>query len=68
MARNMSTEDQVSPELKGSPKNPGRDPKVMAKAGRGSIGDKAFMDGVIIVVAAWAILLFLYVSLRNHNV
>lgn len=55
-------------DLKGSPANPGRDPKVMAKNGRGSIGDKAFMDGLIIVVIAWVVLIFLYLSLRHHNI
>lgn len=53
--------------LKGMPDNPGRDPKVMAKEGRGSIGDKAFVDAVIVVCVAWAVLLFFYFSLRHHN-
>lgn len=56
------------PSLKGMPDNPGRDPKVMAKNGRGSIGDTAFMDGIIIIAVAWALVLFLAWSLRSHIV
>lgn len=52
--------------LKGSPQNPARDPKV--KTGKGSMGDKALTDAMIIVIAAWLFLLFLYFSLRHHNV
>ena len=66
-AGNLSKEPEVKTDLKGMPSNPGRDPKVMAKDGRGSIGDKAFMDGVIIVIAAWVFLFFLVYSLRHHN-
>lgn len=54
--------------LTGTSEKPARDPKVMAKSGRGSIGDKAFMDGIIIVCIAWAILIFFYWSLRHHNI
>lgn len=37
-------------------------------ASKGSIGDQALMDSLIIVVAAWAILFFIYFSVRGHNV
>jgi len=67
-AGNINKEPETKVSLKGMPDNPGRDPKVMAKQGRGSMGDKAFMDGVVIVGIAWVVLIFLYWSLRHHNV
>jgi len=55
--------------LVGTKENPARDPKSKAPVeGKGSIGDKAFMDAVIIVAIAWAFLIFLAYSLRHHNV
>ena len=35
---------------------------------KGSIGDQAVMDAVIIVGAAWLIIFMLWFSLRSHNV
>jgi hypothetical protein len=35
---------------------------------KGSVGDKALMDAVCIVVAAWIVLFMLGFSLRSHNV
>ena len=35
---------------------------------KGSVGDKALMDAVLIVGIAWAILLLLCFSLRSHIV
>lgn len=37
-------------------------------ASKGSVGDKALMDAIIIVIAAWLILFMLGFSLRTHNV
>lgn len=54
--------------LKGMPGNPGRDPKAKDKTGKGSIGDVALKDAIILVVAAWLVILFLAYTLRNHNV
>lgn len=68
MAGSMTSEDEKVVHLKGTPANPARDPKKRPKEGRGSIGDKAFMDAVIIVALAWAFLLFLALSLRHHNI
>lgn len=65
---NMGTESEKIVNLKGMPGNPGRDPKARNRSGKGTIGDQAFMDALIIVVIAWVILLFFYFSLRNHNV
>mgnify|MGYP000912539523 CR=1 FL=1 len=65
---NMATEDEKVVPLTGMPGNPGREPKVKDKSQRGSVGDKAFMDGVYIVVAAWVLILALAYSLRHHNV
>lgn len=42
--------------------------KPPAKGEPGSLGDTAFKDAVIIVVAAWAVLVVLAYTLRNHNV
>lgn len=62
-------EEEKSTRLVGSPDNPAREPqRKMPKEGRGSMGDKAFMDAVIIVGIAWLFLLFLAWSLRHHNV
>lgn len=68
MAGTMTEEAEKVTELKGMPKNPARDPKKAPKLGRGSIGDTAFMDAVIVVALAWAFLLFLAFSLRHHNI
>ena len=37
-------------------------------ASKGSVGDQALMDALMIVAAAWAILILLTFSLRHHNV
>ena len=37
-------------------------------ASKGSVGDQALMDALMIVIAAWAILFLLTFSLRHHNV
>lgn len=68
MAGKTATEEEKVVNLKGTPQNPGRDPRKMAPAGKGSLGDKAFVDSLIIVAAAWGIILFLAFSLRHHNV
>jgi hypothetical protein len=65
---NLNREPDQKVSLKGMPDNPGRDPKVMAKQGHGSIGDKALMDSIVIVAVAWAVLIFLAISLRHHNI
>lgn len=64
-----TTEQTNVVNLKGTTANPARDPKVTAKAGnKGSIGDIALNDALIIVVVAWLILIFLVVSLRHHSI
>lgn len=68
MAGTMTAEETNVVELKGMPKNPARDPKKKPREGKGSIGDVAFQDAVIIVALAWAFLIFLAISLRHHNV
>ena len=46
-----------------------REPEAPARAGdKGSPGDQALMDALIIVGIAWAVLIFLFLSLRRHNV
>lgn len=49
----QTTREPVGPKNAGSP---------------GTVGDKALMDAVFIVVAAWVILFFLGFSLRRHNI
>lgn len=68
MAGSLTAEVENVATLKGMPGNPGRDPKRAKDGAKGSIGDKAFTDGVCIVIAAWLFLLFLVISLRHHNV
>lgn len=65
----MQTESEKVVSLKGTAANPARDPKKMvAAANKGSIGDKALMDAVVIVALCWIGLIGLWVSLRHHNV
>lgn len=46
-----------------------REPVGPKRAGdKGSTGDQAVMDAVLIVGACWAFLLLLAWSLRNHNI
>lgn len=63
-----ATESEKVVSLVGTKDNPAREPRKRPATGKGSIGDMAFKDAVLIVVLAWVIVLFLYVSLRNHNV
>lgn len=58
----------VSPPLKGTPDNPARDPKKMTKADKSEVGYVAFKDAIIIIAAAWFLVLFFYFSLRNFNI
>lgn len=62
------TEQEKVVHLVGSKDNPAREPRKRPPSGKGSIGDIAFRDSVVLVVIAWALVLFLYYSLRNHNV
>lgn len=61
----MGTED----ERVGRPIQMAREPVGPKNAGsKGSLGDQALMDAILIVVCAWAVLFFFYFSLRRHNV
>ena len=69
MAGNMATETEKGGlPLAGMPGNPAHEPRKASKEGKGSIGDRAFMDAVCIVAFAWLFLLFLAYTLRHHNV
>lgn len=35
---------------------------------KGSVGDQALMDALMIVIAAWVVLFILTFSLRHHNI
>ena len=37
-------------------------------ASKGSIGDQALMDSLMIVGGAWIVLFLIYFSVRSHNV
>jgi hypothetical protein len=63
-----ATEKTNVVSLAGMPGNPAHDPTRKDKEGRGSLGDKALMDSIVIVAVAWLFLLFLAFSLRHHNV
>lgn len=61
----MATED----ERVGGTLTLSREPKGPSRSGdKGSTGDKALMDSLIIVGAAWVILFFLMYSLRGSNI
>lgn len=64
----QATETEKAAPLVGTKANPAREPSRRFGTGKGGIGDTAFMDSVIVVVAAWVVLLFLMYSLRNSNV
>lgn len=63
-----ATENENVVSLKGMPGNPGREPRKRPLEGKGSIGDIALRDAVVIVAIAWLFLLFLAYSLRHHNI
>jgi hypothetical protein len=67
LAGSMKTEPDNVTHLKGTPKNPGRDLKARAE-GKGTMGDKALMDAILIVALAWVVVIALAYSLRHHNV
>ena len=61
----FGTED----ERVGNPLVVSRKPKAPKNSkSKGSVGDVALMDSLIIIGAAWLVLFFLYGSLRHHNV
>jgi hypothetical protein len=61
----MATED----ERQGNPLVTAREPKGPKRASdKGSVGDVALMDALLIVGIAWAVLFLLAFSLRRHNV
>jgi len=60
----MATEQHTQPRLAVT-----REPVGPVTPGsKGSPGDKALMDAVVIVGIAWVILIFLALSLRAHNI
>lgn len=59
----------VESERVGNPIVTTREPVGPKRAGdKGSVGDQALMDAVLIVGAAWAVLGLLAFSLHRHNV
>lgn len=61
----FGTED----ERVGNPLVTSREPKAPKSAkGKGSVGDVALMDSLIIIGAAWLVVFLLYGSLRHHNI
>jgi hypothetical protein len=64
MAGKMVTESSTNPTLVTS-----REPITPKRAGeKGSTGDQALTDALIMVGIAWAVLFFLAFSLRGHNI
>lgn len=60
----MATETEPRVDLVTS-----REPKGPKRAGdKGTMGDFAFQDALLIVIIAWAVLFFLAFSLRSSNV
>lgn len=64
----IATEDVPSAPLVGTKDNPARDPRKRPVTGKGSIGDVALRDGIMIIALCLAFLLFLAYSLRHHNI
>lgn len=64
MAGMQSESDRV-----GSPITTTREPVGPKNAGsKGSVGDQALMDSIVIVGIAWVVLFGLMFSLRRHNI
>jgi hypothetical protein len=60
----MATETDVPNRLTMS-----REPKGPSRAGdKGSPGDLAFKDAVLVIIVAWSVLLLLAYTLRAHNI
>lgn len=59
----------IEAERVGNPIVTTREPVGPKRSGdKGSMGDRALMDAIVIVVAAWAVLLVLAFTLHRHNV
>lgn len=59
----------IESERVGDPIKTTREPVGPKRAGdKGSMGDRALMDAVVIVAAAWLVLAVLAFSLHRHNV
>jgi hypothetical protein len=64
MPGKMETDTDQAFRLKTS-----REPRGPKRAGdKGTMGDQALMDALVIIGVAWAVLLVLAWSLRRHNV
>lgn len=64
MPGSMRSEPEGAPPLVTS-----REPKGPTRPGdKGSPGDRALMDAICLIVAAWAVLFFLGFSLRGFNI
>lgn len=66
MGSMASEQNTASPPLVGTAGNPARDPK--STKTKAEVGERAFRNAVIIVLVAWAIVLFVFISLHNHSV
>ena len=65
----MAGSIRVEPEQKSNPLTFSREPKGPKRSGdKGSIGDQALTDALMIIVACWILLFLLAFSLRRHNV
>lgn len=68
----LEDEGQTSPTLVGAPGNRPRDPSATVqgrkKGGKGTVGDQALMDSIILIGISWVLLLLLFYSVRGHNV
>ena len=64
MPGSMRTEPEGAPRLATSrePSGPKR------KGDKGTIGDQAVMDAVVIIGVAWFVLVLLVITLRRHNI
>lgn len=62
----MASEDTTTPRLVTSREPVG--PKNTTDKASKSVGDQAVTDALLIIGIAWAVLLFLYFSLRRYNV
>lgn len=59
----------TEPERVGTPIVTTREPQGPVKAGeKGSIGDRALLDGLFIIGACWLLLFLITGTLRGHNI
>lgn len=67
MAVNLDTESEKTYDLKGTPANPAKEPRMQGGAAK-TRGTVALNDALIFVGLCWAALFLIAFSLRSYNI